>query len=120
MNKNLQKEKGFTLLEVLVAIVMLVISLSVVIKIYTNYIKDYDAFLQDINDIQQVKKYIYNIKEGYEELPSVKQSYESAGYGIRKKIYIYKDKPVIIYYIIDTVKNYTKYTKILYLKTIML
>ncbi len=90
--------RGFTLLEVVIAALILAISLSVILKIYTNYIKDYGSLEKDIKDIQEVKRYIYDIKEEFKEIPAVKEKYEDTQYGVKKKIYIYDDKPVIFYY----------------------
>ncbi len=90
--------KGFTLLEVVIATLILAVSLSVILKIYTNYIRNYGSLAKDIKAIQKVKRYIYDIKEEFKEIPAVKEKYEDTQYGVKKKIYIYNGSPVIFYY----------------------
>ncbi|RMA93168.1 prepilin-type N-terminal cleavage/methylation domain-containing protein [Hydrogenothermus marinus] len=91
--------KGFTLLEVVVATLILAISLTAILKIFTNYLTDYDFSKNEIEDIQQVKRYIYDIKEEDRDIPSVEVKSEGYKYGVVKKVYLYKEKPILFDYV---------------------
>jgi len=54
-------QNGFTLLEVLVALVILAISFSVLIKIQTRYISLTSSDVEKIRALKYMKEYIYNI-----------------------------------------------------------
>jgi len=91
-------KKGFTLLEVVIAVLILAVSLTAIIKIFTNYIRDFSYLKGEIKDIQEVKRYMYDIKEENKNFPAVETKTESYKYSLIKKIYIYKGKPVLFYY----------------------
>lgn len=90
-------EEGFTLLEVLVAIVILVVSLSVLIDIQSNYIKRTEEDLIKLQAINFFKKHYYGIKpEGDFSIKVEKESLPFGVYEIKNKIYDKKTEKEIL------------------------
>lgn len=90
--------KGFTLLEVVVAVVILSVSLTVIIQIYTNYIKHLRADTEQIESIQKVKRYIYHITEIDSPIPKIKVETKETKYGISKEIFLIDENEVLFRY----------------------
>ncbi len=90
--------KGFTLLEVVVAVVILSVSLTVIIQIYANYIRYLRTDTQQIESIQKVKRYIYHITETDSSLPEIKVETKETKYGISKEIFLIDDNEVLFRY----------------------
>ena len=90
--------KGFTLLEVVIAIVMLAISLTAILKIFSNYAVEYGYFKNEIADIQKVKRYLFNIKEENKDIPKIEIKPEMQKFGLKKEIYLINNKPILFRY----------------------
>ncbi len=61
ISSSSQNQQGFTLLEVVVALVILAISFTVLIEIQTRYISLNSENLEKIRALKYMKEYIYNI-----------------------------------------------------------
>ncbi len=79
-SNNSHNEKGFTLLEVVVALVILAISFTVLIEIQTRYISLNSENIEKIRALKYMKEYIYNIpvkeKEDNIKVEEKKELYE--------------------------------------------
>ncbi len=99
-NKS-QNEGGFTLLEVVVALVILSVSFTVLIKIQTRYISLNSTNIERIRALKDMKEYIYNIpvKERNEDvkIEEKKELYEE---NVNRITYILKkdNKPILEMY----------------------
>jgi prepilin-type N-terminal cleavage/methylation domain-containing protein len=75
-----QKEGGFTLLEVVVALVILAISFTVLIEIQSRYISLNSENIEKIRALKYMKEYIYSIpvkeKEENIKVEEKKELYE--------------------------------------------
>jgi len=72
--------KGFTLLEVVVALVIFAVSITVIINIQTNHITKIAENLEKVRALNYLKEYVYNIpvKESKKEfkIEEKKKPYE--------------------------------------------
>lgn len=94
-------QNGFTLLEVLVALVILAISFSVLIKIQTRYISLTSSDVEKIRALKYMKEYIYNIpvKEKNENI-KIEEKKELYDENINRITYtlIKDEKPILEMY----------------------
>lgn len=76
-------EKGFTLLEVLVAVVILAVSLSVLLDIQSNYIKRVDTDFQRLEALDFFKKNFYGLSIQNDKF-SIKTEKQMLPYNIKE------------------------------------
>jgi len=102
------KTSGFTLLEVVVALVILSVSLTALIQIQTNYISKNTQNIEKIRGLKPLKEYIYNIpvkeKESQYIVKEKKEPYQFNIYRITYQLY--KNNKLIL-----EMYKYEKYEK---------
>ncbi|MBK3332298.1 type II secretion system protein [Persephonella atlantica] len=94
MNSN----RGFTLLEVVIAVVILSLSLTVILQVYANYLRDFKTEVEEIEKLQKVKRFLYKIPETGKSIPKVETKTKETKFGIQKEIYLIDGNEILFRY----------------------